>query len=305
MSRQIKGTIQLLICSFVWGVAFVAQSVGMEHVGPWTFVCTRYIIGAIVLIPVIMFFDKYDAKRAEVAVSKEEKRIIWKNTVIGGICCGVFLTFASLTQQYGICETTVGKSGFITALYIIFVPFLSIFIKKKIGLNAWISAIIACAGFYFLSIKGESGMMINRGDVFLLICAVLFSMQILAVDIFVDKVNPIAMSSVQFAVSGVIGGIGMILFETPTWESIQAATLPILYAGVMSSGVAFTLQIVGQRNLPPTIASLLMSLESVFSALAGWVILGESLSNIEILGCTLVFAGVVIAQITPGESLKE
>lgn len=297
MSKQVKGTIQLLVCSFIWGVAFVAQSEGMKYVGPWTFICTRYLLGAVVLIPVIIFFDKYDAKRREKELSREEKNTIWKNTVIGGICSGVFLVSASLFQQYGICETSVGKAGFITALYIIIVPFFSIFLHKKIGLNAWISAVIACVGFYFLSIKGYTA--INRGDILLLICAVLYSLQILTIDKFVDKVNTIAMSSVQFAVSAIVGAVGMLIFETPTWAGIQGAALPILYAGLMSSGVAYTLQIVGQQNLPPTIASLLMSLESVFSALAGWVLLGQGLNKKELLGCALVFAGVIIAQITP------
>ena len=190
MSKQVKGTIQLLVCSFIWGVAFVAQSEGMKYVGPWTFICTRYLLGAVVLIPVIVFFDKYDAKRREKELSREEKNTIWKNTVIGGICSGVFLVSASLFQQYGICETSVGKAGFITALYIIIVPFFSIFLHKKIGLNAWISAVIACVGFYFLSIKGYTA--INRGDILLLICAVLYSLQILTIDKFVDKVNTIA-----------------------------------------------------------------------------------------------------------------
>lgn len=299
MSRKLKGTIQLLICSFIWGVAFVAQSVGMDYVGPWTFICSRYLIGAVVLIPVIIFFDKYDSKKAEVAVSKEEKQKIWKNTLIGGLCCGVFLVSASLFQQYGILYTSVGKAGFITALYIIIVPFLSIFLHKKIGLNAWISAIIACVGFYLLSIQGQDT--INKGDILLLVCSVLYSMQILTIDKYVEKVNTIAMSSVQFAVCAVVGAVGMFVFETPTWSAICQAAGPILYAGVMSSGVAYTLQIVGQRNLPPTVASLLMSLESVFSALAGWVILGQRLSFKELMGCTLVFTGVIIAQITPGD----
>ncbi len=255
-----------------------------------------------VLIPLIIFLTKTEEKKnidagledpvPLTAMSRPEVR---KTTIIGGICCGVFLVSASLLQQYGICETTVGKAGFITALYIILVPFLSIFLKKKVGVNEWISAIIAVVGFYIMSIQGKPE--INKGDLMILACAALFSMQILSIDYFVDRVNPVAMSSVQFAVSAVVGAVGMIIFEKPTMSGIMAATVPILYAGFMSSGVAYTLQIVGQKNLEPTLASLLMSLESVFAALAGWIILHQVMSGKEIIGALLVFAGVVLAQI--------
>ena len=302
MNRRLLGTIQMTITALIWGTAFVAQSVGMDHVGPWTFICTRNVIGSLVLIPLIIFLTKAEEKKNReagmedpVPLTSMARADVRKTTIIGGLCCGVFLVSASLFQQYGICETSVGKAGFITALYIIIVPFLSIFLKKRIGINEWISAIIAVAGFYIMSIQGRPT--INRGDIMLLVCAFLYSMQILCIDHFVDHVNPVAMSSVQFAVSAVVGAVGMFLFEQPAMADIIAAAGPIMYAGFMSSGVAYTLQIVGQKNLEPTLASLLMSLESVFAALAGWVILHQVMSGKEIIGALLVFAGVILAQI--------
>lgn len=308
MNKKIKGTIQLTLTSLIWGIAFVAQSVGMDYVGPWTFNCIRSILGCLILIPVLMLFspqnktitsDKMtDNAVASLNESKNavaSQRLVRKNTIIGGILSGLCLCSATMFQQYGILETSVGKAGFITALYIILVPFLSIFLKKKIGLQNWISAIIAVVGFYVMSIRGYEK--INRGDLMLLACALLFSVQILVIDHFVDRVNPIAMSSIQFAVSAVICSVGMFVIESPAINDIFAAKIPILYAGIMSSGVAYTLQIIGQKNLPPTPASLLMSLESVFSALAGFVILHQVLSTNELIGCVLVFAGVILAQL--------
>lgn len=297
MNKKLKGTIQLTLTSLIWGIAFVAQSVGMDYVGPWTFNCIRSILGCLILIPVILLFSPKDktVNSTNGIQTANSKKALIKNTVIGGILSGLCLCSATMFQQYGIIETSVGKAGFITALYIILVPFLSIFLKKKIGLQNWISAIIAVIGFYIMSIHGYEK--INRGDLMLLACALLFSVQILVIDHYVDRVNPIAMSSIQFAVSAIICSVGMFVIEVPAMSDIFAARIPILYAGIMSSGVAYTLQIIGQKNLPPTPASLLMSLESVFSALAGFVILHQVLSSNELIGCVLVFAGVILAQL--------
>lgn len=294
MNKQIKGTVMLTLAALIWGIAFVAQSVGMNYVGPWTFNCTRSILGGLILIPVIFIFSgkESDDNKENGTISKSERRI---NTLKGGLTCGIFLSAATMFQQYGILETSVGKAGFITSLYIILVPFLSIFLHKKIGLNQWISAIIAVAGFYIMSVHGNESL--NRGDLFLLICAILFSAQILSIDHFVEKVNPIAMSCIQFFVSAIVSSIGMFLLENPIWANIYEARIPILYAGLMSSGVAYTLQIVGQKNLDATPASLLMSLESVFSALAGFVLLKQVLAVNELIGCALVFAGVILSQL--------
>ncbi len=302
MNRRLLGSLQMTITAFIWGTTFVAQSMAMDSLGPWSFNCLRNILGTLILIPVILFVEQLELKKnqeqglADTLPKMSLKRpAVRKRTLLGGLCSGIFLASASLFQQYGIMESTVGKAGFITSLYIILVPFLSIFLKKKIGLNEWISAFIAVLGFYIMSIQGKPS--ISRGDFVLLICAVLFSMQILVIDHFVDSVNTIAMSCVQFFVSMVISSFGMFFLEHPAIADIQAAIIPILWAGILSSGVAYTLQIVGQKNLEPTIASLIMSLESVFSAVAGFFILHQLLSAKEVIGCVLVFAAVILSQI--------
>ena len=219
---------------------------------------------------------------------------ISKVELLGGICCGTALFAASNFQQIGIAYTTVGKAGFITALYIVIVPLLGIFMKKKVAPVVWVSSVIAIIGFYMLSISGQ--VSINKGDILVLICAVLFSLHILIIDYFSPKGDCVAISCIQFLTSGVICGVCMLLFENPQISNILEAYIPILYAGIMSCGVAYTLQIVGQKNMDPTVASLILSLESVFSALAGWLILGQRLSSKELIGCTLVFTAVLFAQ---------
>ena len=289
MKKQAISAAELLLTAFIWGVAFVAQSVGMDYIGPFTFNCARSLIGGLVLIPLILFLRKRDkSKKNEI-----EEKAYKKNTVLGGICCGIFLCAASCFQQFGIMYTTVGKAGFITALYI--VPILGIFIGKKIAPIVWGSSVIAVIGFYMLSISGQ--VSISKGDILVLICAVLFSFHILVIDYFSPKGDGVTISCIQFLTSGVICGILMLIFENPNLSDILAAYLPILYAGVMSCGVAYTLQIVGKKNMDPTVASLILSLESVFSVLAGWVILGQSLTGRELIGCSLVFAAVILAQL--------
>lgn len=303
MKKQMISATELLLTAFIWGVAFVAQSVGMDYIGPFTFNCVRSVIGGLVLIPLILVLKKVNKEKItdsaaisleEKALLENEKRLYRKNTVLGGICCGFFLAVASSFQQFGIMCTTVGKAGFITALYIVIVPVLGIFLRKKVAPIIWLSSIIAIIGFYMLSISGQ--VSINKGDFLVLICAVLFSLHILVIDYFSPKGNAVVISCIQFLTSGIICGMGMLLFENPQMSQIFAAYLPILYAGVMSCGVAYTLQIVGQKNMDPTVASLILSLESVFSALAGWAILGQELSPKELIGCALVFAAVLLAQ---------
>ena len=290
MKKQMISAAELLLTAFIWGVAFVAQSVGMDYIGPFTFNCVRSLIGGMVLIPLILFL-----RRKEQKTVNEEIRNYRKNTIAGGICCGFFLAVASSFQQFGIMYTTVGKAGFITALYIVIVPILGIFMKKKVAPIVWVSSVIAIIGFYMLSISGQ--VSINKGDILVLICAVLFSLHILVIDHFSPRGDSVAISCIQFFTSGIICGIGMLLFENPQISDIIEAYVPILYAGIMSCGVAYTLQIVGQKNMDPTVASLILSLESVFSALAGWLILGQSLSVKELIGCGLVFAAVLLAQL--------
>ena len=290
MKKQAISAAELLLTAFIWGVAFVAQSVGMDYIGPFTFNCVRSIIGGLILIPLILILKKADKTKRSEAEAKEYK----KNTILGGICCGIALCVASSFQQFGIMYTTVGKAGFITALYIIIVPILGIFIGKRVAPIIWVSSIIAVAGFYLLSISGQ--VSISKGDVLVLICAVLFSVHILIIDHFSPKGDGVTISCIQFLTCGILCGICMFLFETPQITDILAAYLPILYAGFMSCGVAYTLQIVGQKNMDPTVASLILSLESVFSVLAGWVILGQGLTTKELIGCGLVFAAVLLAQ---------
>lgn len=290
MKKQAISAAELLLTAFIWGVAFVAQSVGMDYIGPFTFNCVRSIIGGLVLIPLVMILGKKNRADKTAKEAKEYK----KNTVTGGICCGICLCVASCFQQFGIMHTTVGKAGFITALYIIIVPILGIFMKKKVAPIVWVSSVIAVFGFYLLSISGR--VSINKGDVLVLICAVLFSIHILVIDYFSPKGEGVTISCIQFITCGILCGICMFLFENPQISDILAAYLPILYAGVMSCGVAYTLQIIGQKNMDPTVASLILSLESVFSALAGWLILGQGLSGKELIGCGLVFVAVLLAQ---------
>lgn len=280
----------LLLAAIIWGVAFVAQSVGMEYVGPFTFLASRSVIGALVLIPYIML----RAGRTEKL--KSEQTVNGKLLLKGGVCCGCLLFIASILQQIGIMYTTVGKSGFITAMYIIIVPILSIFLKKKAGIKVWIGVVLAVVGLYFLCMTSGS-IILQKGDVLIFLCAVIFSFQILAVDYFAPQVDGVKLACAQFAICGLLSGMGMFLFEMPTMEAVLEAWLPILYAGVLSTGVAYTLQIVGQRGMNPTVASLLMSMESVISVIAGWAILNQTLSGRELLGCVLMFGAIILVQL--------
>ena len=295
MKNKLISGIILLLTALIWGVAFVAQSVGMNYIGPFTFNCVRFMIGGIVLIPLIFFIESRKKENRE----KEERTKEKKNTIWGGIICGIFLCSASSFQQIGILHTTVGKAGFITALYIVIVPLLGIFFHKRITIALGSSTVIATIGFYLLCISGN--IQVNRGDFAILICAFIFSLHILAIDYFSPKGNCVIISCIQFFVSAVISGFLMFLFEQPDITQIMAAYIPILYAGVLSCGVAYTLQIIGQRNMEPAVASLILCLESVFSALAGWLILKQSLTVKELMGCMLVFVAVILAQIPQKE----
>ena len=276
----------LFLTATIWGVAFVAQSVGMDYVGPFTFLASRSVIGAIVLIPYILIKDRHT----------EKKNTNPKFIMIGGACCGTLLFLASILQQIGIVYTTVGKSGFITAMYIVLVPIIGIFLKKKAGIKIWCGVLLAVIGLYLLCMKPGS-IAIQKGDVLVFLCAIVFAFHILTVDYFAPKVDGVKLSCIQFVTCAVLATIGMVLFETPSMEQILQAWMPILYAGVLSSGVGYTLQIVGQRGMNPTVASLIMSLESVISVIAGWIILGQSLSSRELFGCVLMFGAIVLVQL--------
>ena len=292
-----KNAFMLILTAFIWGTAFVAQSVGMDYLGPFTFNGVRSLIGGVALIPCIWILQKLNDKSDP--VTEERNR---KDLLIGGISCGVLLFAASSLQQVGIQYTTAGKAGFITAFYIVFVPVLGIFLGKKTGWKVWTAVILALAGLYFLCITEK--FTIGKGDIFLFACAMVFSLHILVIDYFSPKVEGVKMSCVQFLVCGIISLPFMFLLETPRMGAIVDAAWPLLYAGVLSCGVAYTLQIIGQKNVNPAIASLILSLESCFSVLAGWVILGEKLSVRESIGCILMFAAIILAQL-PDKKIRK
>ena len=292
MIRKMRGSVMLLITALIWGTAFVAQSEGMNYVKPFTYNAVRTLIGGVVLIPVIFLLKKLTANENTSPPYQSSK----KDTVIGGICCGVILFIASSFQQFGISCTTAGKAGFITALYVVIVPVLGIFFGRKTALKTWLCVAIAVIGFYLLCINGDFS--VSKGDLLVLICAIFFAMHIMTVDHFNAKdADSMVMSCIQFFTAGALMLPCMFIFETPKLSSIFAARNTILYAGVMSCGIAYTLQIIGQRYTAPTVATLLMSLESVFAALSGWLILSEKLSVKEFIGCAVVFFAVILAQL--------
>ena len=285
---RMKNNILLVLTALIWGCAFVAQSVGMDYVGPFTFNMARFLIGAIVLLPVIWFMDRQRKTGAEKGAGQ-------KTLIIGGICCGIALAVASTLQQWGILFTTVGKAGFITAMYIVIVPLLGIFIGKKVRPLIIGCVAIAVVGFYFLCMT--ESLRLGLGDFLMLLCAIAFSIHILVIDHFSPKVDGVKMSAIQFLTAAIISAVPTLLWEQPVFTEILQAWQPVLYAGVMSCGVAYTLQIIAQKNADPTVASLLLSLESVFSVLAGWVLLGQGLSLKELFGCVLIFCAIILAQL--------
>lgn len=285
---SLKSSFLLLLAAFIWGIAFVAQSVGMDYMGPLSFNGARFLMGSAVLLPLIISRRK---KNKRLGIKPADT----KTTITGGICCGLALCSAALFQQYGIMYTTVGKAGFITTLYIILVPFFGIFLKKRIPGKVWIGAIAAAAGMYLLCMSEK--LALGKGDTLVFICAVLFSIHILVIDYFSPKADGVELSCIQFFTAGVVGCIGALIFEQPHLQNFISGIIPLAYAGIFSSGVAYTLQIIGQKDMDPTVASLILSMESVFSVLAGWIILQQALNGRELFGCVLVFAAVILVQL--------
>lgn len=297
--KTMKSNLLLALAAFIWGVAFVAQSVGMEYVKPFTFNAARFLIGGVVLIPCIFLIKKTNGKKNDgTAADPKKQKEETKTGILGGICCGIALFVASSFQQFGVSYTTVGKAGFITALYIVIVPLLGLFLKKRVKWTVWLSVAIATVGMYLLCMT--EGLNIGKGDFYVFLCAICFSFHILIIDYFSPKADGVFISCVQFFTAGILALAATVLFEKPEISSILAAWAPILYAGVMSCGVAYTLQVVAQKNTDPVIASLILSLESVFSLIAGWVILGQKLSPKELFGCVLVFCAILLAQVPAG-----
>ncbi len=288
------GILMLTACAFIWGTAFIAQSLGSDYAGPLTFNCARSVLATIFLLGCCPVIDKISGRPFTILGTKDPLRR--ERLLKGGVLCGIALSLASFMQQLGIMYTTVGKSGFITALYIVLVPLLSFLVlRRSVSLLQWAGVAVAAVGMYFICIN--EGFSINKGDFYTLICAFCFAGQIICVDKIITDLDGVRLSLVQFATSTVLNGVLMLIFENPSWSSVVQGWLPIAYAGIMSSGVAYTLQIAGQRHCAPVLACMLMSLESAFALLSGWLLLGQSMSAREIWGCALVFAAIMLAQI--------
>ena len=289
MNAKIRQIVFPTLAALIWGTAFVAQSVSTDHVGPFAFNAARSIIAFFVLAAVSAIFRKARVKRGEPARTGSRKELI-----VGGVCCGVVLAVAANFQQAGLADTAPGKAGFITALYVVLVPVLGIFLRRRASLPVWLGAVLAVGGLYLLCIK--EGFGIEASDLLVLCCAFVFALHIMVVDHFVQRVNGVELSCVQFLTAGVVSALLSLIFEQQDFAGIWQCILPILYVGVFSSGVAYTLQILAQKDSDPTVVSILLSLESVFSVLAGAVILGDKLSGREYIGCVLMFAAVILAQ---------
>lgn len=312
-----RGNLLLILTALIWGCAFVAQDVGMEKVGPLTFSGCRFLVSLAVLIPLVLFRDHRERRLQSVARSTETSRLeaaagsgsegsaaapgFWQShggsTLLrAGFLCGIVLAFAANLQQIGIQYAPVGKAGFITTLYILIVPIIGLFFGKKISKKLWLCVGIAIVGLYLLC-NTEGGSFFSYGDVLLMLSAFGFAVQIMIIDYFSPKVDPVLLSTIQMAVCGTLTIILAFLFEDPSMPAILSAWKSILYAGLLSSGVAYTLQIVAQRDTDPVVASLLMSLESSFALLAGFVLLHQTLTPRELCGCGLMFLAIMLAQI--------
>ncbi len=293
----LRQSLLLFLTAVIWGIAFVAQSAGMDYVGPFTYNGVRCILGGLVLIPCIMLLDRMQGNRRESVLGQDaEKGKKGRSMLLtGGMSCGLLLFAAISFQQVGIQYTTVGKAGFITAMYILLVPLLGLFVHKKVGLKVWIGVAFAVCGLYLLCMG--NGFSLKMGDALVMVCAVLFSLHILVIDYFSPKVDCVRMSCIQFWVCGIISLVCSFFLESPDLGSILAAWQPVCYGGIMSCGVAYTLQIVGQKGMNPTVASLILSLESVVSVVAGFLILHQTMSGKELLGCLSMVVAIVLAQL--------
>lgn len=286
--KTVRANLLLLLTAAIWGFAFVAQRVGSKYVGPFTFNGIRFALGSISLLPLIIYFRKKDKDKEDF---KEESI---KKTILPGIIVGIVLFIAATLQQVGLIYTTAGKSSFITGLYMVIVPIIGIFLKHKINRNSWIGAFLAVVGLYLLSVN--ENFTINYGDLLTLISSFFWAIHILIIDYFLKKVKPLELSSVQFAVCSILSVITALIFEDITLSGIHNALIPILYGGLLSVGVAYTLQVVAQKDAKPSHAAIILSMESVFGALGGVLILKESISIRGYIGCCLILAGILISQ---------
>ena len=289
--KKLRGNLMLLLTALIWGSAFVAQTVGMDHVGPFTFNCVRMFLGALVLLPVIAWREEHNPanRKAHGLPENGSGRVL----AVGGIACGVMLFLGSSLQQCGLQYTTPGKAGFITALYVVLVPIAGLLFGRRPRWWVWLSVVMSAVGLWLLCMNGAEGL--SLGDGLVLLCALAFTGHILCADHFSPLVDGVKLSCIQFFTCGVLSFIPM-LFEHPSLGAILSAAVPILYAGVLSSGVAYTLQIVAQKDTDPTVASLILCLESVFAVLAGALVLHQIPTGRELAGCVLMFVAIVLAQ---------
>ena len=296
MNRRLRANLLLLLTAVIWGCAFAAQDVAADVIDPMSFNGSRMLLAALTLVPVCFFSDRRAVKSGTGMAWKQMDKAQRRTLITGGVCCGVMLALGSVFQQLGLTlGTGAGKAGFITALYIVLVPLSGLFAGKKLGRLVWMAVGLSVAGLYLLCMQGRFSL--EPGDGMLIICAACFCGHILVVDHFSRRTDCIKMSCIQFFTTTIICLAGAFLFEDITWQAVRTCAIPLIYAGVFSGGVGYTLQILAQRDAEPTVASLLMSLESVFAVLAGWVLLGDALSLRELAGCAFMMGGIVLAQL--------
>jgi len=292
--KQIRGSLLLLLGSMIWGFAFVAQKSGMDSMQPISFNGIRNLMAGLCLIPVCAWAERRDPSQKPVTPAQKKVQLR------GGLFCGAFLFLASTLQQAGLVETSAGKAGFITALYVVLVPIAAwLLFRKNPGKWIWVSVLLALPGLFLLCVPSGETLSLARGDLLVLACAFCFTGQILSIDHYSPKVSCIRLSRDEFLFCGIVGTLVSLFTESITWQGMRQALIPLLYAGVLSGAVAYTLQILGQRDVNPALASLIMCLESVFSVLGGALILGERLSQRELLGCAIMFAAVILSQLSP------
>ncbi len=295
MKKQFIGNLLLLFTAFIWGTAFVFQRVGMDSIEPVSFNAARMALAA-VFIGILAIFSWNKEKKKPAGKAAADPQAYKKHTVLGGIFCGIFLSLGSILQQTGLVYTTAGKAGFITAMYILLVPVLGLIIlKKKSSVIVWIAVLMGVAGMYFLCMN--EGLSFSTGDIYVCICAFFFSFHILCCDHFAARGNAICISAIQFATATVISVIVALMIEKPGMDKFISAAVPILYCGIVSGGIGYTLQMTGQKYTEPATASLLMSLESVFAVITGVLVLHEHMSIREIIGCIIMFAAIILVTV--------
>jgi len=299
--KELKANALLLLTAAIWGFSFVAQRVGSEHLGAFTFNGIRFAIGSLSLVPLIIFLDRKKVKTLSDNEHLDESNIkVRNNTVKAGIIAGCVLFIAAALQQIGMADTTAGKGGFITGIYMVIVPVLGLFLKQKTGKNTWIGIAMAIVGLYLLTIN--EGLSIGKGDLLVLMSSFMWATHILIIDNFTKKIDALKLSCIQFATCSILSLVIAFLFETITMAGLQGALVAILYGGLLSVGVAYTLQVVAQKDAKPSHAAILLSMESVFGAIGGALFLGEKLNGRGLIGCVLIFIAIIISQIKPSES---